>query len=243
MNIFVPKITSKKLHCKFDLKIDKNITIRIKKVGYFPCLSLSNFLHLPNTSLHSSSPTTNTHLLLHLKHKVKPNVTKFSISRHIYSLSTQSTSNPMGSSSLCPRQLVSLSTHRSSLSKTLAAAGSFLRFPNSDSCLSSPAKSNGSSTLNFGRLRLRVSANSAAQAVEQSPSEMSSGGPTVVEVDLGDRSYPIYIGPGLLDQPDILQRYSISYFVVVRFHLIRKTFFLCVEVEGWDSGKVSFSTK
>ncbi|KAL6655154.1 hypothetical protein ACP70R_005980 [Stipagrostis hirtigluma subsp. patula] len=29
----------------------------------------------------------------------------------------------------------------------------------------------------------------------------------VVDVDLGDRSYPIYIGPGLLDEPDLLQRH------------------------------------
>ncbi|CAM8989285.1 unnamed protein product [Rhodiola kirilowii] len=31
--------------------------------------------------------------------------------------------------------------------------------------------------------------------------------PTVVEVDLGNRSYPIYIGSGLLDQPDLLQKH------------------------------------
>ncbi|GER39872.1 3-dehydroquinate synthase [Striga asiatica] len=30
---------------------------------------------------------------------------------------------------------------------------------------------------------------------------------TVVEVDLGDRSYPVYIGPDLLDQPEIIQRH------------------------------------
>jgi 3-dehydroquinate synthase len=29
---------------------------------------------------------------------------------------------------------------------------------------------------------------------------------TVVDVDLGDRGYPIYIGSGLLDEPDLLQR-------------------------------------
>lgn len=29
---------------------------------------------------------------------------------------------------------------------------------------------------------------------------------TTVDVNLGDRSYPIYIGSGLLDQPDLLQR-------------------------------------
>ena len=30
---------------------------------------------------------------------------------------------------------------------------------------------------------------------------------TVVDVDLKDRSYPIYIGSGLLEEPDLLQRY------------------------------------
>lgn len=31
--------------------------------------------------------------------------------------------------------------------------------------------------------------------------------PVVVEVDLGDRSYPIYIGAGLLNQPELLQKH------------------------------------
>lgn len=31
--------------------------------------------------------------------------------------------------------------------------------------------------------------------------------PTIVDVDLGNRSYPIYIGSGLLDEPDLLQRH------------------------------------
>lgn len=30
---------------------------------------------------------------------------------------------------------------------------------------------------------------------------------TIVDVNLGDRSYPIYIGPGLLDRPELLQRH------------------------------------
>lgn len=61
-------------------------------------------------------------------------------------------------------------------------------------------------------MRLSVSASSvAAQVVmDQSASETSSSSsavpPTIVEVDLGDRSYPIYIGAGLLDQPHLLHR-------------------------------------
>lgn len=31
--------------------------------------------------------------------------------------------------------------------------------------------------------------------------------PAIVDVDLGNRSYPIYIGSGLLDEPDLLQRH------------------------------------
>lgn len=48
---------------------------------------------------------------------------------------------------------------------------------------------------------------SSTQVMDRSPSKSSSGAPTIVDVDLGNRSYPIYIGPGLLDQPDLLQRH------------------------------------
>lgn len=43
--------------------------------------------------------------------------------------------------------------------------------------------------------------------MDQPSSETTSAAPTIVEVDLGNRSYPIYIGSGLLDQPDLLQRH------------------------------------
>ncbi|KAK1430393.1 hypothetical protein QVD17_13097 [Tagetes erecta] len=39
--------------------------------------------------------------------------------------------------------------------------------------------------------------------------------PTVVNVDLGDRSYPIYIGDGLLNQPSLLQRHIHGHKVLV----------------------------
>lgn len=48
---------------------------------------------------------------------------------------------------------------------------------------------------------------SSTQTMDQSPSKTSSKDPTIVEVDLGNRSYPIYIGAGLLDEPGLLQRY------------------------------------
>lgn len=55
-------------------------------------------------------------------------------------------------------------------------------------------------------MRAKILATSA-QIMDQSTINTDSSAPTIVEVDLGDRSYPIYIGSGLLDQPEILQRY------------------------------------
>lgn len=43
--------------------------------------------------------------------------------------------------------------------------------------------------------------------MDQSVTQSSSKDPTIVDVDLGNRSYPIYIGSGLLDQPELLQRH------------------------------------
>lgn len=58
------------------------------------------------------------------------------------------------------------------------------------------------------RSSIYASSTQVTPAVSQS-SKMttSSRVPTIVEVDLGNRSYPIYIGSGLLDQPDLLQRH------------------------------------
>lgn len=53
--------------------------------------------------------------------------------------------------------------------------------------------------------RLRICA-SATPVMDKAANEASSKAPTIVDVDLGDRSYPIYIGSGLLDQPELLQR-------------------------------------
>lgn len=51
---------------------------------------------------------------------------------------------------------------------------------------------------------------SSAQVMDQSVAKTDARAPTVVEVDLGNRSYPIYIGSGLLDQPHLLQRYLVN---------------------------------
>ncbi|CAM0952705.1 unnamed protein product [Alopecurus aequalis] len=57
-------------------------------------------------------------------------------------------------------------------------------------------------------LRSRVVASAA-------PAMQVSRVSTVVDVDLGDRSYPIYIGPDLLDEPQLLQRHVIGQRVLV----------------------------
>ncbi|KAI3829109.1 hypothetical protein L1987_03224 [Smallanthus sonchifolius] len=57
------------------------------------------------------------------------------------------------------------------------------------------------------KLPMKVSATSAPTPVMETSKSSSSGAPTIVDVDLGDRSYPIYIGSGLLNQPDLLQRH------------------------------------
>ncbi|XP_042464192.1 3-dehydroquinate synthase, chloroplastic-like [Zingiber officinale] len=47
----------------------------------------------------------------------------------------------------------------------------------------------------------------AASVMEEATERRDSRVSTVVDVDLGSRSYPIYIGSGLLDVPDLLQRH------------------------------------
>jgi len=49
-----------------------------------------------------------------------------------------------------------------------------------------------------------------AQAVAAEPEVMQT-----VEVSLGDRSYPIYIGQGLLDRSDLLQQHVLGKKVLI----------------------------
>ncbi|ESQ31084.1 hypothetical protein EUTSA_v10004219mg [Eutrema salsugineum] len=56
--------------------------------------------------------------------------------------------------------------------------------------------------------RSRMRAAGASQLMNEPANEKrSTTPPTIVEVDLGNRSYPIYIGAGLLDQSQLLQRH------------------------------------
>ena len=47
---------------------------------------------------------------------------------------------------------------------------------------------------------------SSAGVMESAP-PATRDDPVIVNVDLGDRSYPIYIGAGLLDRPELLQKH------------------------------------
>lgn len=101
----------------------------------------------------------------------------------------------------------SFSAANSSVSKPKALSDFYLRFRNINA-LSLRSKRVGLPVLSFSRIRSpRISA-SSPQVMDQSVGEASSKAPTIVEVDLGNRSYPIYIGSGLLDQPELLQRYG-----------------------------------
>ena len=79
-------------------------------------------------------------------------------------------------------------------------------------------------TVTHVRSRSRICA-SSAQVMDQSLSKTGSKDPTIVEVDLGNRSYPIYIGSGLLDQPELLQRFVLFNFCSSKF----QSFFILIQ--------------
>jgi 3-dehydroquinate synthase len=109
-------------------------------------------------------------------------------------------------------------TNPFSLSLSKNSADIFSRVPNPPNSVSlrsafvSPGSSDLSlirgqnSVVSASRVRsVRICA-SSAQVMDQSVAKTDSKVPVIVDVNLGDRSYPIYIGSGLLDQPHLLQR-------------------------------------
>ncbi|GMY12264.1 putative 3-dehydroquinate synthase [Fagus crenata] len=123
-----------------------------------------------------------------------------------------STANPFSIS------LSSKPTATSSLRKINHSSDSFLRVqnpPNSVSLRSSSISPSsielnlnrvGNSVSSASRVKSRICA-SSAQVMDQSVTKSDPTAPTIVDVNLGNRSYPIYIGPGLLDQPHLLQKH------------------------------------
>ncbi|XP_017701505.3 3-dehydroquinate synthase, chloroplastic [Phoenix dactylifera] len=69
-----------------------------------------------------------------------------------------------------------------------------------------PILASSSISLRSAGNRSRISA-IASPVTEGTTRTADSKVSTIVEVDLGNRSYPIYIGSGLLDEPDLLQRH------------------------------------
>ncbi|KAG8389892.1 hypothetical protein BUALT_Bualt01G0026200 [Buddleja alternifolia] len=112
------------------------------------------------------------------------------------------------SSSFCHKNTILLHTPSTGYNK-ISSRDWLLRFPASGSSFSSRCRLSLESNNNNNRdltLRWKASATSATPVMDQATSS-SPAVPTIVEVDLGNRSYPIYIGAGLLDQPQLLQRH------------------------------------
>ncbi|CAN0918797.1 3-dehydroquinate synthase, chloroplastic [Linum grandiflorum] len=83
---------------------------------------------------------------------------------------------------------------------------SSLRFPNPNS-VSLRLRPTGASLSSCCSIRSSRTRATSAPAMDHSLNEAGPNVPTVVDVDLGNRSYPIYIGSGLLNQPELLQRH------------------------------------
>ncbi|KAL6519447.1 hypothetical protein OROGR_018767 [Orobanche gracilis] len=108
------------------------------------------------------------------------------------------------SSSLRPNRTIYLSSSFPSPNE-LTSLQSHLQFP---FCLPSRNRLTFASDNRIMALMLKASATTASIMTYQATSSFSSPAiPTVVDVDLGNRSYPIYIGSGLLNQTELLQRH------------------------------------
>ncbi|KAK1399313.1 hypothetical protein POM88_009176 [Heracleum sosnowskyi] len=96
-------------------------------------------------------------------------------------------------------------------------SSSFLGLHSYQSPISQPRLSHSShysKSLQFESGRVQLKTASTKVVMHEStttttlpPSSSSAPAITTFDVNLGDRSYPIYIGSGLLDQPDLLQRH------------------------------------
>ena len=75
------------------------------------------------------------------------------------------------------------------------------------SCSSSSSSSNSLFAGVNRRAVQRMSRNVPKCAAVAAPQSSSSSTMKTVTVDLGDRAYPIYIGPGLLEQGELLRKH------------------------------------
>ncbi|CAA2935161.1 3-dehydroquinate synthase, chloroplastic [Olea europaea subsp. europaea] len=157
--------------------------------------------------------------LPHFAPKLTNQTCNFSHKIHLSYLSPQLSPShltrlrPMASSSFCPKHALTLYSSTNHRRNKVISPEFSLRFQASGSFGSSRyVASIVSINENSNNLKHRLMASgssAAAPVMDQSPAQTTSSPavPTIVEVDLGNRSYPIYIGSGLLDQPQLLQRH------------------------------------
>ncbi|CAL9774088.1 unnamed protein product [Musa acuminata subsp. burmannicoides] len=119
----------------------------------------------------------------------------------LYSMATSSA--PSINSAVSPSANISVAARRSLFP---AAASLPLRRLDLRSMSSVPSGRFKAPAPISARSRSRISA-CASAVMEEATKRADSRVSTVVDVDLGSRSYPIYIGSGLLDEPDLLQRH------------------------------------
>ncbi|RWW22883.1 hypothetical protein GW17_00012900, partial [Ensete ventricosum] len=119
----------------------------------------------------------------------------------LYSMATSST--PSINSAVCPSADISVAPRRSLFPATASFSPRRLDLRPLSSSLP-PGRFKAPAPIS-ARSRSRTSA-CASAVTEDATKRADSRVSTVVDVDLGSRSYPIYIGSGLLDEPDLLQR-------------------------------------
>ncbi|CAI8588565.1 unnamed protein product [Vicia faba] len=91
-------------------------------------------------------------------------------------------------------------------------------------------------------LRSPVSA-SSSQLMDPFSAITQPGIPTTVNVDLGDRSYPIYIGSGLLNKPQLLQRHVHGKKVLIVTNTTVAPLYLDKVVEALTNGNPNVSVE
>ncbi|RRT78317.1 hypothetical protein B296_00005915 [Ensete ventricosum] len=111
-------------------------------------------------------------------------------------------STPSINSAVCPSADISVAPRRSLFPATASFSPRRLDLRPLSSSLP-PGRFKAPAPIS-ARSRSRTSA-CASAVTEDATKRADSRVSTVVDVDLGSRSYPIYIGSGLLDEPDLLQ--------------------------------------
>nr|AFK41126.1 unknown [Medicago truncatula] len=84
---------------------------------------------------------------------------------------------------------------------------------------------------------------SSSQLMDPFSAKIQPGVPTIVNVDLGNRSYPIYIGSGLLNKPELLQRHVHGKKVLIVTNTTVAPLYLDKVVDALTSGNPNVSVE